>query len=82
MGLWMMAWAGLVPVGGLIGGVVMDAIGMTSVLVAGAVVALILAVVVNLREPSIGDLELPDRAMAVHPQPRNRLTTNPSQVGN
>lgn len=42
MGLWMMAWAGLVPVGGLLGGVVIDAVGMTPVLLLGAVVALIL----------------------------------------
>jgi predicted MFS family arabinose efflux permease len=53
MGLWMMAWAGLVPVGGLIGGVVVDAVGMTAVLAAGAGVSLLLAIFVNLREPVI-----------------------------
>jgi predicted MFS family arabinose efflux permease len=51
MGLWMMAWAGLVPVGGLLGGVLIDAVGMTTVLLAGAAVAAVLAVVVDLREP-------------------------------
>ncbi len=50
MGLWMMAWAGLVPVGGLLGGVVIDMIGMTPVLIAGAVVALLLALTVKLSE--------------------------------
>ncbi|MGI9578693.1 MAG: MFS transporter [Microthrixaceae bacterium] len=52
MGLWMMAWAGLVPVGGLIGGVVVDATGMTAVLLAGALVAALLAVFVDLTEPA------------------------------
>ncbi len=51
MGLWMMAWAGLVPVGGLIGGVVIDSVGMTAVLLAGAAMAVVLAAVVDLREP-------------------------------
>ena len=51
MGLWMMAWAGLVPVGGLLGGVLIDALGMTTVLIAGAVVAAGLAAVIDLREP-------------------------------
>jgi MFS family permease len=51
MGLWMMAWAGLVPVGGLVGGIVVDATGMTAVLLAGAVVAALLAVFVDLTEP-------------------------------
>jgi MFS family permease len=51
MGLWMMAWAGLVPVGGLLGGVLIDAVGMTTVLLVGAAVAAVLAVVVDLREP-------------------------------
>jgi predicted MFS family arabinose efflux permease len=51
MGLWMMAWAGLVPVGGLLGGVLIDAVGLTPVLLAGAAVAALLAVVIDLREP-------------------------------
>ncbi len=51
MGLWMMAWAGLVPVGGLIGGALIDQIGMTPVLLGGAFVAAMLAVTVNLSEP-------------------------------
>lgn len=52
MGLWMMAWAGLVPVGGLLGGVVIDAVGMTPVLLAGAGVALILGLTIRLSEDS------------------------------
>lgn len=43
MGLWMMGWAGLVPVGSLIAGVVIDATGNTPVLLFGAAVALALA---------------------------------------
>ncbi len=53
MGLWMMGWAGLVPVGGLIAGPVIDAIGFVPVLLFGAAVALVLALVVNLREPDL-----------------------------
>ena len=52
MGLWMMAWAGLVPVGGLLGGIVIDATTMSAVLLGGAAVAALLAVVVDLREPA------------------------------
>ena len=55
MGLWMMGWAGLVPVGGLIAGPIIDAIGIVPVLLFGATAALVLGLVVNLREP---DLEL------------------------
>lgn len=52
MGLWMMAWAGLVPVGGLLGGVVIDVVGMTPVLLTGAAVALILGLTLKLSEDS------------------------------
>ena len=45
-------WAGLVPVGGLLGGIVIDATSMSAVLLGGAAVAAILAVVVDLREPA------------------------------
>ncbi len=50
MGLWMMAWAGLVPVGALIAGPTIDAVGLVPVLLTGAGVALVLAV--SLRDPS------------------------------
>ncbi len=50
MGLWMMGWAGLVPLGGLIAGPAIDAVGINPVLLAGAAVALVLAAV--LREPA------------------------------
>lgn len=50
MGLWMMAWAGLVPVGGLLGGIVIDLVGLLPVLLAGAGVALALAALVGLDE--------------------------------
>ena len=42
MGLWMMAWAGLVPLGGLIAGPIIDGVGITAVLVFGAIVAAVL----------------------------------------
>jgi MFS family permease len=48
MGLWIMAWAGLVPVGGLLAGVLIDTVGMTAVLLVGAAVALVLASTVDL----------------------------------
>jgi MFS family permease len=51
MGLWMMGWAGLVPLGGLIAGPIIDAIGIVPVLLFGAAVALVLALAVDLREP-------------------------------
>jgi MFS family permease len=51
MGLWMMAWAGLVPVGGLLAGPLIDRFGMTVVLMVGAAVSLLLAATVNLHGP-------------------------------
>ncbi|MEZ5253593.1 MAG: MFS transporter [Microthrixaceae bacterium] len=39
MGLWMMGWAGLVPVGSLLAGLAIDRVGFGPVFVAGAVVA-------------------------------------------
>ncbi len=53
MGLWMMAWAGLVPLGGLIAGPIIDSIGITPVLVFGAAVATALAIFVDLRDPEL-----------------------------
>lgn len=53
MGLWMMAWAGLVPLGGLIAGPIIDLAGISSVLVFGAVVAAILAATIDLRDPEL-----------------------------
>lgn len=53
MGLWMMAWAGLVPVGSLLAGPVIDAIGVSPVLVAGAIVAAVLAVAIDMRDPEL-----------------------------
>ncbi|MFZ4520005.1 MAG: MFS transporter, partial [Microthrixaceae bacterium] len=53
MGLWMMGWAGLVPVGGLIAGPVIDHVGVVPVLVFGAGVALLLGLAVDLREPDL-----------------------------
>jgi len=49
MGLWMMAWAGLVPVGSLFAGFVIDSTGYPPILLGGAVVAAALIPVANLR---------------------------------
>lgn len=49
MGLWMMAWAGLVPVGSLLAGFVLDDWGYRTVFLIGAGVALVLIVVADLR---------------------------------
>lgn len=50
MGLWMMGWAGLVPVGGLIAGPIIDAIGEVPVLLFGAAVAAALGFLIDLDE--------------------------------
>ncbi len=52
MGLWMMGWAGLVPLGGLLAGPLIDAVGIVWVLLFGAAVAAALALAV--REPGTG----------------------------
>ena len=49
MGLWMMGWAGLVPLGSLIAGPAIETVGISAVMLFGAVVALVLAVTVDLR---------------------------------
>jgi len=53
MGLWMMAWAGLVPLGGLIAGPIIDLVGISPVLLFGAAVAAALAALVDLRDPDL-----------------------------
>ena len=62
MGLWMMGWAGLVPVGGLIAGPIIDAIGEMPVLLFGAVVAAALGLFIDLDEstppPHVPGLQL------------------------
>ncbi len=49
MGLWMMGWAGLVPLGSLLAGPAIEAAGISAVMLFGAAVALVLAVTVDLR---------------------------------
>ncbi len=53
MGLWMMAWAGLVPLGGLIAGPIIDMVGISPVLLFGAAVAAALAAAMDLRDPDL-----------------------------
>jgi MFS family permease len=53
MGLWMMAWAGLVPLGGLIAGPIIDLTNISVVLLFGALVAAVLAVTMDLRDPEL-----------------------------
>ena len=62
MGLWMIAWAGLVPVGSLLAGPVTDRVGGTPVLLFGAVVALALTKVGNLDRN-----QLPERRPLTRP---------------
>ena len=62
MGLWMIAWAGLVPVGSLLAGPVIDRVGGTPVLLFGAVVALALTKVGNLDRN-----QLPERRPLTRP---------------
>ncbi len=59
MGLWMMAWAGLVPVGGLLAGAVIDAAGLTIVLLVGAAVAGVLAATIDLHGARRGGPAIP-----------------------
>jgi hypothetical protein len=59
MGLWMMAWAGLVPVGGLLAGAVIDAAGLTVVLLVGAAVAAVLAATIDLHGTRRGGPAIP-----------------------
>ncbi|MCB1027486.1 MAG: MFS transporter [Microthrixaceae bacterium] len=67
MGLWMICWAGLVPVGSLLAGPVIDQVGGTPVLLFGAAVALGLTTIGNLdRNPLVAPLVAPD---APAPQP-------------
>nr|WP_287392412.1 hypothetical protein [Candidatus Microthrix sp.] len=68
MGLWMIAWAGLVPVGSLLAGPVIDKVGGTPVLLFGAVVALALTKVGNLDRN-----QLPERRPLTRPLPTDRL---------
>jgi MFS family permease len=64
MGLWMLGWAGLVPVGSLVGGPIIDAVGLTWVFLFGAVVALALVPYADLRFPEPeGPPLLPDTLM-------------------
>jgi hypothetical protein len=57
-----MGWAGLVPVGGLIAGPIIDAVGEVPVLLFGAAVAVALGVFIDLDEsvppPHVRDLPL------------------------
>ena len=52
MGLWMMGWAGLVPLGSLIAGPAIESVGISAVMLFGAGVALVLALTVDLRHHS------------------------------
>ncbi len=55
MGLWMMGWAGLVPLGGLLAGPTIDAVGIVWVLLFGALVAGVLALTVRAPGPDAAD---------------------------
>lgn len=59
MGLWMMGWAGLVPVGSLAAGPIIDATGVTPVILGGAAVAALLVFYADLREPAPAELSPP-----------------------
>jgi MFS family permease len=64
MGLWMMGWAGLVPLGGLIGGVVIDSVGLPIVFSFGAAVALGLVLYARLDIPDdTGPIVPPERSL-------------------
>jgi len=52
MALWMVGWAGFVPLGGLIAGPIIDLVGLTPVFIFGAVVSVGLAWYADLRVPN------------------------------
>lgn len=53
MALWIMAFGGTVPVGAMVAGPASDAIGITPVILAGAVVSGLLVVYADLRPPAV-----------------------------
>ncbi len=67
MALWIMGFGGTVGVGNLIAGPIVDAVGITSVLIFGAGVALLLAGYADLREraPQVGASHEPGQAGGV-----------------
>lgn len=62
MALWIMAFGGTVPVGALVAGPASDAIGITPVVLAGAVLAVLLAGYADLRPPSRARREPPSQS--------------------
>lgn len=67
MGLWMLGWAGLVPLGSLIGGPIIDLVGLEWVFLFGAVVALLLAVYADLRISDDDGPPMPPDVLMVEP---------------
>ncbi len=65
MGLWMMGWAGLVPLGSLVGGPIIDAVGLPAVFLVGAAVAAMLVVYANLRAEHDEDPLVPPEATLI-----------------
>ena len=60
----MLGWAGLVPLGGLVGGVFIDVVGLPAVFVFGAGVALCLVLYARLDVPDdSGPIVLPERSL-------------------
>lgn len=80
MGLWMMAWAGLVPLGGLIAGPIIDLVDISAVLVFGAVVALLLGLLMDLSEPDYDEIRVVDRTGPGRPS-TGPATAGPSPAG-
>jgi predicted MFS family arabinose efflux permease len=62
MALWMMGFGGTVGLGNLIGGPIVSELGITSVLLFGAGIALLLAWFADVRNPSAGSRSLETRA--------------------
>ncbi len=73
MGLWMMGWAGLVPVGSLIAGVAIDRVGFSAVFIVGGVTAVALIPLANLSSTR-------PRRSARGPR-RGSLSTTPPRPG-
>lgn len=76
MAWWIMGFGGVVPIGGLIGGWLMDVTSIEAVLIGGSIVAVLLAIAFDLR-PAAGD---PDASSGPRPAQQDRLPTSTGEI--
>lgn len=76
MAWWIMGFGGVVPIGGLIGGWLMDTTSIEAVLIGGSIVAVLLALAFDLR-PAPGD---PGPSTGRRPGQHDRLLTSTGEI--